>query len=96
MYRDDSGISSLVIKCFGNTNTSVQTFAIRISSVKTVLKCLRKLNFFEQIQYKSIIFIDVFTPCDSHLSIFFRKSCDIVSNQSFCTFTYHEALYSVF
>ena len=44
MCRDDSGILSLVIKCFGITNTSVQNFAIRISSVKTVLKCLRKLK----------------------------------------------------
>ena len=46
MYRDDSGISSLVIQCFGITKTSVQNFAIRISSVKTVPKCLRKLNVF--------------------------------------------------
>ena len=46
MYKDDSGISSLVIKCFGIINTSVQNFAIRISSVKTVLKCLMKLNIF--------------------------------------------------
>ena len=46
MYRDDSGILSLVIKCFGITNTSVQNFAIRISSVKTVPKCLRKLKVF--------------------------------------------------
>ena len=44
MYRDDSGTFSLVIKCFGITNTSVQNFAIRISSVKTVPKCLRKLK----------------------------------------------------
>ena len=49
MYRDDSGILSLVIKCFGITNTSVQNFAIRISSVKTVPKYLRKLKVFEQI-----------------------------------------------
>ena len=42
MYRDDSGIFSFVIKCVGITNTSVQNFAIRISSVKTVSKCLRK------------------------------------------------------
>ena len=34
MYRDDFGISTLVLKCFGITNTSVQNFAIRISSVK--------------------------------------------------------------
>ena len=46
MYRDDSGVLSLVIKCFGITNTPVQNFAIRISSVKTVTKCLRKLKFF--------------------------------------------------
>ena len=50
MYRDASGIFSLVIYCFGITNTSVQNFAIRISSVKTVTKCLRKLKvFFSQI-----------------------------------------------
>ena len=42
MYKDDSGIFDLVIKCI--TNTSVQIFAIRISSVKTVPKCLRKLK----------------------------------------------------
>ena len=46
MYRDDLGILSLVIKCFGITNTSVQNFAIRISSVKTVPKCFRKLKVF--------------------------------------------------
>ena len=49
MYRDDSGILSLVIKCFGIANTSVRNFAIRISFAKTVPKCLQKLNFFEQI-----------------------------------------------
>ena len=46
MYRDALGILSFVIKCFGITNTSVQNFAIRISSVKTVPKCLRKLKVF--------------------------------------------------
>ena len=46
MYRDDSGIFSVVIKCFGITNTSVQNFAIRISSVKIVSKCVRKLKVF--------------------------------------------------
>ena len=46
MYKDDSGIFNLVIKCFGITNTSVQNFAIRISSVKTVPKFLRKLKVF--------------------------------------------------
>ena len=45
-YRDDSGIFSLVIKCFGITKTSVQNFPIPISSVKTVPKCLRKLGDF--------------------------------------------------
>ena len=44
MYRDDSCIFSLVIKCFDITNTSVQNFVIRMSSVKTVPKCLRKLK----------------------------------------------------
>ena len=44
MYRDDLGILSLAIKCFGITNTSWQNFAVRISSVKTVSKCLRKLK----------------------------------------------------
>ena len=38
MYRDDVVILSLVIKCFGITNTSVQNFAILISNVKTVPK----------------------------------------------------------
>ena len=46
MYRDVSGILSVIIKCFGITNTSVHNVAIRISSVKTVPKCLRKLKFF--------------------------------------------------
>ena len=46
MYRDDSGIFILVIECFDITNTSVLNFAIRISSVKTVPKCLGKLNVF--------------------------------------------------
>ena len=44
MYMDDLGIFSLVLKCFGITNTSVQNFAVRISCVKTVPKCLRKLK----------------------------------------------------
>ena len=46
MYRDALGILSFAVKCFGITNTSVQNFAIRISSVKTVPKCLRKLKVF--------------------------------------------------
>ena len=46
MYRGDSGILTLVIKCFGITNTSVQNFTFRISSVQTVPKCLRKLKGF--------------------------------------------------
>ena len=39
MYEDDS---VWFIKCFGITKTSVQNFAIRISSVKTVPKCYQK------------------------------------------------------
>ena len=31
MYRDDLGILTFVIKCFGITNASVQNFAFRIS-----------------------------------------------------------------
>ena len=46
MYTDDFGILTLVIKCFSFTNTSVQNFAIRIFSVKTVSNCLRKLKAF--------------------------------------------------
>ena len=46
MYEDDPGTLSLVIKCFGITNTSLQNFVVRISSLKTVLKCLQKLNVF--------------------------------------------------
>ena len=46
MYRDNSGILSLVIKCFGIKNTSVQNFNIRISFVKIVPKCLQKLKVF--------------------------------------------------
>ena len=49
MYRDDLGILTLVIKCFGITNTSVQNFGIRISSVKIVPKCLWKLKVFQQL-----------------------------------------------
>ena len=43
MCMDDTGILSLIIKCFVITNTSVQNFAIQISSVKTVPKWLQKL-----------------------------------------------------
>ena len=46
MYRDVSGISSLVIKCFGFTNSSAQNFAIRISSFKAIPKCLQILKVF--------------------------------------------------
>ena len=46
MYRYDSDIFSLVIKRFDITNTSVQNFAIGISTVKFVPKCLRKLKVF--------------------------------------------------
>ena len=48
MYEDDSDLfpSSLVLKCFGITNTFVQNFAVRIPSFKTVPKCLRKQRLF--------------------------------------------------
>ena len=46
MYRDDSGIFSLVIKCFGITNTSVQNFAIRISSVKNCSEVFAETKVF--------------------------------------------------
>ena len=46
MYREDLGIFSFVIQCFGITNNSVQNSAIQFSSVKTVLKCLQKLKVF--------------------------------------------------
>ena len=46
MFRDASSIFSLVNKPFSNTNTSEQNFASRISSVKTVPKCLRNLKVF--------------------------------------------------
>ena len=51
MYRDYLGILTLVIKRFGITNTSVQNFAIPISSIKTVPKCLRKLKVFFFIKF---------------------------------------------
>ena len=44
MYKDDSGILSLVIKMFRHHKHFGTEFAIRISSVKTVPKCLRKLK----------------------------------------------------
>ena len=83
-----------VIKCFSSINISLFDW---ISPVKTVRKWLRKLNVCEHIWYTCtcIIFIDVFTPCNSHLSKIFRKYCDIVSSPSFCTFTCNEALYTV-
>ena len=42
MYEDDSVYLSFVIKCFAITNTSVQNCVVRISSLITELKCLRK------------------------------------------------------
>ena len=63
MYEDDSGtwILSLFIKCFSITNTSWQNFAVRISSVKTVSTCLRKLK----VLWTNLILNGLFTPCDS-------------------------------
>ena len=48
MYRDDSGILILVIKCFVITSTSVQNFAIRLSSVKTTEVFAETKSFFNQ------------------------------------------------
>ena len=48
MNKNDPSIPTLVIKCLGITNTSAQNFAIQISSVKTVPKCLR-IFFFQNI-----------------------------------------------
>ena len=75
MYRDGSAISSLVIKCFGITNTSIQNFAIRISSVKTCTEVFAETKSF----FFNIFNIDVSsllmssTPCDSHLSKIISK-----------------------
>ena len=88
MHRDDSGILILVTKCFAITNTSVQNFAIRISSVKTVPKFLRKLEVFFNKFYIDVSSLLMFSLraiviCQK----IFRKSCDIVSIPSFCSFT---------
>ena len=96
MYADDSDILSLVIKSSGNTNTSVQTF--RCSNL-LCLNCTevfaKTTRFLKQNSYTCIIFIEVFTPYNSHLSKILQNYCDIVLNPSFCTFTCNEALYSV-
>ena len=83
-------VQSFVIKCFGITNTPVQNFDVQISSVKTVPKCLHELK----VLWTNVI-IDVFTPCDNHLSKILQNYCDIVSHPSFCTFTCNETLYTV-
>ena len=46
MYEDDSGILSLVIKCFGITSKAWQNFAVRIFSVKTVLEVFTETKSF--------------------------------------------------
>ena len=97
MYEDDLGILSLVIKCFGFTNTSVRNFAVRISPLKTVPKCVQRLIV--KVLWTNLIYmylsIDVSTLCNSHVSKILQNYCDIVSNPSFCTFTCNDALYSV-
>ena len=45
MYRDDFGLLTLVIICFGITNTSVQNFAIRISSLNCTEVFAKTKNF---------------------------------------------------
>ena len=94
MYKDYSGILSLVINYFGITNTSVKYFAVRISSVKIVPKCLPKLIFREQ-YLRLYNLYRVLTPCDNHFSKILQNCCDIVSNRYFCTLTCNEALYTV-
>ena len=89
MYRDDSGTFSKSL----NVSAS-QTLRYKIISLLEfhLLKLCRSvcgnLVFLKQIV--------VFIPCNSHLSKIFRKSCDIFLNPSFCTFIWHEALYSVY
>ena len=53
---------------FGITHTLVPNFSVRVPSVKTVPKSLRKLKVFltKWIYINNVI--DVFAPCDSHLS----------------------------
>ena len=41
-------------------------------------------------------FLDVFTPCKNYMSKILLNYCDVVSNPSFCTFTWNDASYSVF
>ena len=52
-------------------------------------------SFLTNLKCTCIIFINIFTPHDSHLSKIFRKPIEIVPNPSFWSFTWHEALYSV-
>ena len=79
MYRDASGIFSLVIKRFGITNNSVQNSAIRISSVKTVPKCLQKLYFFNKfkIDVSSLLMFSL------HAIVICQKYCGnrVISSQ---------------
>ena len=56
MYNDDSGILNLVMKCVGITNTSLQNFAVRISSVKTTemfagTKCFVNIYIYKLYMY---------------------------------------------
>ena len=86
MHRDDSGIFSLVIKCVGITNPSIQNFAIRI----TVPKCWRKLKvffnkFIKDVSSLLMTSLRAIVICQKYILL--RKSCDIVPNPSFCTFT---------
>ena len=83
MYRDDLGILSLVIKCFSITNTSLQHFAIRIPSAKTVPKCFAETkrflnNFNIDVSFLLMSSLRAIVICQK----IFRKSCDITSNPS--------------
>ena len=91
MYEDGSETLSLIIlfKCFGITNTSVENFAVRISSLKTVPKFLQKLN-----ELSTILTYNVHVSSILMSPLRARVSCqklqnygDIVSNPSFSAVT---------
>ena len=94
--EDDSGILNLAIKCLGITHTSIQNFAFRMSSVKTLSKCFLKLNGFV---IKFIVYMYHLYLCLHSVRQSFVKNilenCDIVWNPSFCTFTCNEELYTM-
>ena len=89
MYSDDLGMLTVVINCFSITITSVQNFAIRISSVKTVPKCLRKLKvFFNKFNIDVLsLLMNSFRAIVICQKYFAYHVKIIDPNPSFCTFT---------